>query len=1214
MRNLASLVAMLALSSACRTTFQADPFDQDADGYTVGEDCDDSDPLINPDSPEICDEVDNNCNGAIDEGVTQAWHADSDGDGFGGTQFSQDACSQPAGYVDNASDCDDLAPAAYPGATEVCDGVDNDCNGQVDEGFTSAWFVDADGDGFGNPAAPVTACGGGPSLVSNADDCNDGNPNAWPGATEICDGQDQDCDGQPDNGLNQTWYVDNDKDGFGSGSNGFEACSPGENGAAVNGDCDDADPSSHPGAAELCDGHDNDCNNQVDDGLSQVWYRDADTDGFGDPTLSQKACEQPAGFLLDGRDCNDEASDVHPGAPELCDGRDNNCDDQVDEGASQTFYADADADGYGRDSGTLLGCVLPNGYATQGGDCDDNQRTVNPGQAEVCDHLDNDCNGQIDEAGLSTWYFDGDLDGYGGNGSAQQACDAPSSAHTTQGGDCDDSSAARFPGNAEACDGVDNDCDAIVDEGVTLTVYADTDADSFGDANAASQRCSAGGGYVTDATDCDDTNALANPGAAEVCDGADNNCDHQIDEGVQVQLYVDSDADTYGAGPKRLGCAPGVNESLTRDDCNDADRTIHPGATDLPGDGIDQNCDGIDPTVTPGSVCYAGTSVLTLGEQLEARLETTDQTGGPRGSAYRFDDHEIVLDQGKEYTFSLNSESIDTYLYVLDDTCAVVASVDDGARADLNSALTYTPTKAGVYTVIASSFWSADTGAYRLRVSEGDAANACLSDDRVIGIGEETTFSLYSFSSTDGPIPSAAYRDYGIWLQAGEAISAQVTSEVLHPYVAILDSTCAVVTSNKGLSYTDNARVAFTPPKSGYYTVVAGTDTPGELGELTLQVAGGFVGYQCFGDNAVATLPALYDAAQLSSGDNHTTGPLGTGYTWDDYEVIAGPARGVAAHLASPNLPLLAEAYDDQCNVMSMDFEDTHTFSDTQGLHAQPSEWTQIVTIAVTAMYPGDLGTHALSLAPMTAWDDCGVDARGLTAGETVHEVLTASDATASPHTGYAWDDYELYLQAGETVYLSAGSATDDVGVAVLDSTCDLIAQNNDGGGGTAAYLPFTAPTTGVYTVAVSGELPRVGDIEYYLQASPAPLASTCWADNLMLPPGGGVYPGTLSSLDDQSGQRTIFGTHYHDDVNVYLYQGQQVQLDLNASWDTYLMLLDDSCVVVASNDDVSYPTNKNSRITYTAPASGVYTVIASSFTNNVTGNYTLSTTQLNEF
>ena len=102
--------------------------DEDGDGFPAEEDCDDQDPERHPDAPEICDELDNNCDGYADEGVKRFFFADTDQDGFGSTWISIEACTAPPGFVENNLDCNDMEPTAHPQSVEICDEIDNNCN------------------------------------------------------------------------------------------------------------------------------------------------------------------------------------------------------------------------------------------------------------------------------------------------------------------------------------------------------------------------------------------------------------------------------------------------------------------------------------------------------------------------------------------------------------------------------------------------------------------------------------------------------------------------------------------------------------------------------------------------------------------------------------------------------------------------------------------------------------------------------------------------------------------------------------------------------------------------------------------------------------------------------------------------------------------------------------------------------------------------------
>ncbi len=170
--------------------------DQDADGVSVDVDCNDYDPAVNPDAVDLCDGVDNNCDGSVDEAPGLDGWIDADGDGYGDAAHPVTICDVDPVPVDNDTDCNDAEPAAFPGNPEVCDAIDNDCNGVVDDGATDAtpWYADADEDGFGDAAAMVTACSAPPGSVSDGTDCDDGEASVHPDATEADNGVDDDCD------------------------------------------------------------------------------------------------------------------------------------------------------------------------------------------------------------------------------------------------------------------------------------------------------------------------------------------------------------------------------------------------------------------------------------------------------------------------------------------------------------------------------------------------------------------------------------------------------------------------------------------------------------------------------------------------------------------------------------------------------------------------------------------------------------------------------------------------------------------------------------------------------------------------------------------------------------------------------------------------------------------------------------------------------------
>ncbi|MFH1467003.1 MAG: MopE-related protein [Pseudomonadota bacterium] len=311
-----------------------------------------------------------------------------------------------------AEDCDDGDPDINPGATERCDGQDNDCDGATDEegaeGSTT-FYADLDGDGYGDDANTIFICDLPDGYVGAGYDCDDTDADTHPGAPETCDGADDDCDGEIDEDATDalTWYVDGDGDGYGDDGETTEACQQPSGFVVTSDDCDDGDVGVHPGAVERCDGVDEDCDREVDEDAidALTWYADADTDGYGDPAASTQACAQPTGYGADSTDCDDTNWSVHPGADEYCNETDDDCDGAVDEeGAvdAPTWYPDGDGDGYGDALGAIAACEQPSGTLTDAGDCDDADPDIHPGATEICDGADNDCDGTTDAAGMIT--------------------------------------------------------------------------------------------------------------------------------------------------------------------------------------------------------------------------------------------------------------------------------------------------------------------------------------------------------------------------------------------------------------------------------------------------------------------------------------------------------------------------------------------------------------------------------------------------------------------------------------------------------------------------------------------------------------------------------------------------------------------------------------------------------------------------------------------
>ncbi len=607
---------------------ESERLDPDGDGVLLDEDCDDTDPGIS---------------------AVRRWFADADGDGYGDPNAPEDTCTQPEGFVTDATDCDDSAADVYPGAPEVCGTVDQNCDGLHAE--ATVWYLDADQDGYGGEET-AEACDLPEGYTLQTGDCDDGDALVSPEGVETCDTPyDDDCDGLFDTADDApTWYADGDADGYGdpnqtsvtctappgSVSTGTdcddansdmhpgadEACgealdlncdgfsgpvdNDGDSWSACD-DCDDGDPTSYPGAPEYCDDLDNDCDLAYDeDGVdAPTWYEDADGDTYvGTPI---QACDAPPGSEAAPTDCDDADATISPSALEICGGGDEDCDALVDDDddsvtGTTEYYVDGDADSYG--AGEKIGrCVSEPGLVLDGSDCDDTDPLIFPGADEYCGGGDTNCNGLKEDEdplvkGTTDWYADADGDGYGVAPAVIAACAMPTgtSGNTT---DCDDSTATTNPAGVETCTtAADDDCDGDSNElnvDACALYYLDADQDGYG-STSSECRCVATGDYdVFDATDCDDGNGAISPDGVETCStSADDDCDGDANDPSAdgcITLYLDDDRDGYGTTVSECRCSvTGNYDSPLSTDCDDAQVAAYPGGPETWYDGIDGDC------------------------------------------------------------------------------------------------------------------------------------------------------------------------------------------------------------------------------------------------------------------------------------------------------------------------------------------------------------------------------------------------------------------------------------------------------------------------------------------------------------------------------------------------------------------------------------------------------------------------------------------------
>ncbi|MBP9882165.1 MAG: T9SS type A sorting domain-containing protein [Chitinophagales bacterium] len=534
-------------------------------GYVeINTDCNDNNAAINPAASEICNAgIDDNCNGLTDDGditVTGqlSFYSDNDLDTYG-TGLAILACVQPNGSSLTADDCNDNNAAINPAASEICNaGIDDNCNGLTDDGDITvtgqlSFYSDNDLDTYGTGLA-ILACVQPNGTSFTADDCNDNNAAINPAASEICNaGIDDNCNGLTDDGditligLN-SYYADLDQDSYGSGA-AMIACIQPAGSSLSSGDCNDNNAAINPAANEICNaGIDDNCNGLADDsdltttGQSS-YYTDSDNDNFGS-NIPVYACSQPVNTLLVSGDCNDNESTIHPLAKELCNGGiDDNCNGMADDADTTvigrpSYYTDNDHDNYGSGA-AIKACIQPEGTSSENDDCNNNNAAVYPGAPEICNGgIDDNCNGLTDDGdptliGLNSYYVDGDHDSYG-TGDALLACIQPA-ATATMDGDCNDNDAAINPAAAETCNaGIDDNCNGLADDADGTitgqgTYYLDNDEDSYGGETIIAACLQPSGSTLT-AGDCNDVNAAVNPGATDLCNGTDDNCNLVTDE------------------------------------------------------------------------------------------------------------------------------------------------------------------------------------------------------------------------------------------------------------------------------------------------------------------------------------------------------------------------------------------------------------------------------------------------------------------------------------------------------------------------------------------------------------------------------------------------------------------------------------------------------------------------------------------------------------
>jgi len=267
-----------------------------------------------------------------------------------------------------------------------------------------------------------------------------------------------------------SFYADIDTDGFGDPDVLNFACTAPVGFVSDNTDCNDSNGLINPAMSEVCNDIDDNCNGSTDEGVLNVYFADIDGDGYGDIDSPIFSCLPPFGYVNNNDDCNDTSIDINPDAAETCNLIDDNCDGSIDEGVLLIFYADGDADGFGDATSFELACIEPTGFVTNNTDCNDADDAIYPGAIEICNNIDDDCDANIDD-GLPfiTYFIDQDEDGFGDALTSEITCDGPPFGYISDSTDCDDNNALVYPGATEFINGVDDDCNGIIDDITNIT-------------------------------------------------------------------------------------------------------------------------------------------------------------------------------------------------------------------------------------------------------------------------------------------------------------------------------------------------------------------------------------------------------------------------------------------------------------------------------------------------------------------------------------------------------------------------------------------------------------------------------------------------------------------------------------------------------------------------------------------------------------------------